>query len=509
MKIKLAAILVVSSFFLGSFCLLPNAAVYAAEKKDVEMEKALWLYGHEDYDEAYVLLKDLREKRRDSSLVAYYLGMTCKQMQNYREAESYLVSAVTLRPKVKEALVELIDLLYKIDKLQEAKKWIKVAEEESAYPAQVAFLKGLVLLKEGEDTEGAIESFKEAESLDEALTQNCDYYIGLAYVQSKQLKEAKKVFREVVTQGPNTGLATFSGQYLDAINRKQEAKRILRGSAGAAVQYDSNVLLQPAGTTLAVGIGNKSDWRQVYTGNVEANIYPKDFFSLKAGYSFYYAKQTDLGFYDTVTHNIYAQPSFYMGNVALNIPTYYQHVGINDKNYLSTGGVGLQSNIKLGRNHMAQAAFNYRRENYLWGSPVPEDNRDSNEYFWNIGWYYFFGNNKGVAHMKYTFNIDDTNGANYRYIGNRFTVQTAVPLTKKLSAGTTIDFFVQDFFFKQNSVYKKKRKDTVFTATAFLGYEVFKNCEVQLNYIYVSDVSNIGIYKYTRDIYSMGIRYKF
>ena len=99
-------------------------------KKDKDLEQAIWEYKHENYEEAYALLKTLRKKDPQSSLVAYYLGITCKQLQNFGEARPNLEAAVTLRPRVKNALMELIDLLYKKGDIEEAKKWIAGGEKE-------------------------------------------------------------------------------------------------------------------------------------------------------------------------------------------------------------------------------------------------------------------------------------------------------------------------------------------------------------------------------------------
>ena len=79
-------------------------------------------------------------------------------MENYTAAIPYLRKAATLSPRVDEALVALIDVLYGTDGLKEANEWIAVAEKDQISPAQVQYLKGLVLAKEGKP-EPAITAF--------------------------------------------------------------------------------------------------------------------------------------------------------------------------------------------------------------------------------------------------------------------------------------------------------------------------------------------------------------
>lgn len=509
MKVKYSIIAAVS--FIVVFCF--NCLVFALPAGsppvvDSNLEQAIWQYEHENFEEACALLKDLREKYPQSSLVAYYMGITYKQMQDYRKAKPHLLAAVTLKPKIKNALTELIDLLYKKGDIEEAKQWIKVAEIEDINPDQTAFFKGLVLLKEGEDMDGAVESLERAKELNESIAETADYYIGLAYVKNEQLKDAKNVFREIVAQSANPSLSAFADQYLDAISKREEVMRPFHFNVGGAVQYDDNVLLQPDAYDVAVDIGNKADWRQVYTANADYVLRPSKYFDTKLGYSLYWAKQCDLGFYDTVYHKFLIEPTFYPFNLSMGCPITFDIISVNDKHYLTTIGVGTVNNAKIGKNQMVQAAFIYRNKDYIWTPSTPDEDRDASEYLWRLGWFYFFANKKGFAHLRYTLNYDDTKGNNWRHRGQRFTFSTVVPLWKKIKTGATLEYNLQNFL-KIHSVYGKYRRDDVFTIAAFLTYEIIKNIELQLNYIFVDNRSNISVYEYKRNVYSAGVKYKF
>ena len=68
----------------------------AQEKKvNPTLEKGIGQYKHENYDEALGTLKTARQEEPESTLAAYYLGLTYKQLQNdagghYRaDAERY------------------------------------------------------------------------------------------------------------------------------------------------------------------------------------------------------------------------------------------------------------------------------------------------------------------------------------------------------------------------------------------------------------------------------------
>ncbi len=501
-------IIVISLALLAGICPLTGHAE-EAPKGDGDLEQAIWLYKHENFEEALTLLKKLRDKDPQSSMAAYYLGITYKQLQDYVEARPHLEAALTLQPKVKNALPELIDVLYQTDQTDEAKKWLEIAEKEGVNPAQVAFFKGLILLKEGKDPDGARVAFARAVELDESLTETIKYYQGLAYLQSQKLSQARDVFQQIVTRQPSTDLAALANEYVDAISRKEEAAKPFHASVGYAVQYDTNVILKPDDSTLATAVGNKGDWRQAPTFQADYTFKPAENFAIRPGYAFYNGKQTDLGFYDLVSNDFSLQPALYLKSAAIAFPAHFNHVTVNDKAYLGLAGIGNVNSITLARNQMAQLSFQYNRKDYLWQPQFADENRDSNEYLWSIGWFYFFAKNQeGFANIRYALNFDDTKGNNWRYLGNRASVTSTIPLMKRVKLNVSADYFLQ-LFEKTNSVYEKKRFDNVLTLSNLLAIEIIKDLELQLQYTYINNISTLGIYKYKRNVYSMGIRYDF
>jgi len=173
--------------FMISLFLVSN--IQAQEKQ--KMNEARAEYQHENYEEAIVSFEDLRAKHPDSSPIAYYLGLTYKKLQDYKKARPHFEAAYALNDSNDNALLELIDVLYQTGENEEALKWIEVAEKKSIKPAQIAFFKGLVLLKKGDQAEKAIESFNKAEELDESLAGSVKYYRGFAFLQLEENKKAK------------------------------------------------------------------------------------------------------------------------------------------------------------------------------------------------------------------------------------------------------------------------------------------------------------------------------
>ncbi|MFC1590495.1 tetratricopeptide repeat protein [Candidatus Omnitrophota bacterium] len=477
--------------------------------KNNNVDEAIWRYEHEDYEEALELLTELQAKDPRSSLIAYYLGLTYKQLQDLPAARPYLEAAVTLRPKIKNAIPALIDVLYQSDDTEEAMKWIVVAEKESITPAQTAFFKGLVLLKEGDDVDGAIEAFDSAAQLDSSLAETASYYQGLAQLQANRFDLARNTFQDVVSRDPTSDIADFADEYVDLITRKEDAAKPIRGSVGYSFNFDDNVINRPNDQTLSTGIGRYRDWRQVATFQMDYNYKPTDNFGIKAKYSFYGAKQSDLGFYDMMTHDFLLQPTIYTKKASFMFPVRYNNMALNDKLYLETVSLGNVNNIIIDRSQMAQFSFYHNFKMYNWGTTRDNEDRNGNEWLWSTAYYYFFTRDKkGFVNLKYTMNYEQTKGINWTYLGNRFSIGSVIPISKKIRLNLIGDYYAKNFV-KTNTMYEKARFDDVLTVSNLLAIDLRKDTELQLQHTFVNNASTIGIYKYMRNVYSAGVKYKF
>ena len=489
------------------FVLISCNIGYAQPQSDKLIKQGIANYRAENYDEALVIFKKLRKIDPASSLAAYYLGLTYKRLQNYIDAKTHLEVSLHMRPKIKGALVELIDILYRLDEIEEAKKWIKVAEDEGVRPAQAAFLKGLTLLKNAEYEE-AISSFKDAKDLDPDYTQSADYQLGIAYLRLKRFSDARDAFRDLVVLDPHTDIAAYAERYIEAIDRKIEKEKPFHMSLRFAFEHDSNVLLKPSDTALVTGITDEDDTRQVwdlkgdYTFRSQDNI-----FSLKTGYGFHISKQNDFGRYDVISNNFNAQPSISLEKMLMTFPVNYSHSIVDEKNYLSAIAAGNVNNFLLGDSYMGQLGMVYKYKDYLRPTFINED-RTGDELMGVVGLFWFFLKREGFLGVRYSCNKDWTDGDNWEYTGHKATATFLLPFLEKFKFNVNGEIFLQDYD-NTHTIFNVKREDKVYTISTSLSYEIIENVELQFKYIHVDNQSNIGLYDYERDIISGAIQYKF
>jgi len=217
------------------------------------LEEGIRHYQRENYEEAIAVLAKVRAGEPKSSRAAFFLGMAYKQTMDYPRAAANLQEAVTLSPPVKEGLVELIDTLYQLGKLEEAHKWLALAEKEGIFPARTAFLKGLILSKEGRNPE-AIAAFERAKALDPALVQPAEFQIGVTLVKERKLDKAKAALQTTISRDPLSDLASFARQYLNLVEEQLYSERPLRLTLSVLGGYDTNIVSKPLEASVAADI---------------------------------------------------------------------------------------------------------------------------------------------------------------------------------------------------------------------------------------------------------------
>ncbi|NWF51731.1 MAG: tetratricopeptide repeat protein [Nitrospirae bacterium] len=475
------------------------------------LSKGIEEYKDENFEEALEIFIKARKEDPSSSLAAFYLGLTYKQLMNYKEASVNLRDAIKLEPAIKEAVIELIEVLYNLNEIKEAKEWLNIAEKEGIKPAQTAFLKGLILLKENNNLE-AIRSFEKSKQIDPSLATPADFQIGIAYLKEKNLKEAREKFRAIVIVSPESDLSAFAREYEDAITKRLALEREWRFNAGIAYQYDDNVILNPE--IEIAGIPKGEDWATVATFNAGYTPRLLGPWTINTQYSLYINRHRRIETHDIMSHTLTIVPGYNFRNSSFNLFLSYNYTWLNDQRYLYFISASPQLNIALGENHIGQVSAGYSKKEFIWTETTtgisigPDEDRDADVFDASIGWIYLFSGGRGFMNLKYEFSSENTDGRNWSYIGNRGSANILIPLLANLRMNISGEVFHQNYR-DVHTIFGIKRRDKIYSASGVISYEFYKGASFLLQYAHIRDDSNIPIYDYKRNIYSAGIEYRF
>ena len=492
--------------FISSLVFLSVTGVVYAESS---FEKGLKEFKEENYEEALEHFKESKKVEPTSSSVAFFLGLTHKHLQNYKEAIPYLREAVTLTPKIIEALAELIDALYLTNSLEEAKKWIEVGEKDGVSPAKIQFLKGLILFKEGKNQE-AIAAFEKAKELDKSFAQPAEFYIANAYVKEGKLKEARNRFRFALTIDPTTEMGIFSRDYEKFLTEKMERERPWRVSAGIAYKYDSNVVLRPTTGPVAEMISNAKD--NVLNGTFRFGYTaPFSFrspFTLSFQYSLYTDTYAQLTPYNFISQVISAIPGYNFGKFSLSFPLIYGYDWLDRKSYLDLKGLEPTLRFMIGENSIGEVNFGYYRKDYAKPPIDPVEDRDGDNFSGSFGLTYFLKGGEGLLSIKYSPSKEDTDGRNWSYHQHKLAMGFLYPLIWSFKLQLAGEASGTNYIHR-HTVFNKVRKDYIYSGSVGLIYNIVKNLDAIANYSFTRDISNIEIYDYKRHIFTAGLEFRY
>ncbi len=480
--------------------------VVSARASEDLLEKGISEYKSENFEEALELFLKAKKEQPGSSLVSYYLGLTYKRTGNSGEAVKHLREAVTLSPAVPEAYNELIESLYYVGEYKEAGNWIAKAEKEGREPSRVAFLKGLVLAREGRNQE-AVESFQRAKDIDKSLTQSADFQIAVLYAKERRLSEAKESLKAVIAVDPSSEIAAFAKEYESQIG-KVESYKAWKFTAGVAYQYDDNVVLKPSAAIPDVIItGDKSNavlgtFRMDYTPilkgpwlfNGRIDFYSETYFSTHS--------------HDIIAPTIAVAPGYMFGNCAITIPALFSYIWLHEREYESVLSAKPTLSVMLRPGHIVQFSAGYARRDMLQPELDPDENRDGDIYSAAAGYIHPFSKDRGVIRLGYEFSRDITEGRNWDNTGNRIDAGVLFPLSERVRLALAGEAFLQDYK-NTHSVFGVKRRDRTYFGSVGIIWDIVDAVGLTIQYSHTRADSNISIYEYNRNIYTAGIEYRF
>lgn len=508
-------------FFISALFVLNSSVLFAAEDL---LEKAIAEYNDESYEEALEILIKVRENQPDSSTAAYYLGLTYKQVGDYQKAAEHLKEAT---PIVKDAYIELIDALHTLNELKEAEKWIMKAEKEDIQPANIAFLKGLVLLKKNANKD-AVESFEKAKELDASLAQAADLQIAMAYTRERRFTEAKERLKAVIAIDPTSELATFAEEYEKSITKTLKMHKTWRFTAGISYQYDDNVILGPT-TALISSTGDEitgeADSGFIGTFRIDHSPLLSGPWFVNTQFNLYGNYHFSITTHDVLMPTISFIPGYNLQKGAVTLPLSYSYIWLQGREYMSAISLKPTLNMMFLPDHIGQFSMGYANRALLQPASVSDENRDADVYSMSAGYvhpfspFFPFSEKKGMLNIKYELSFDAAEGKNWDNIGNRINLGLLTPLKDKVSLMMSGDILFQDYknihSFSGSGApagypdTPTKRKDKIFTGSATIRWEIRKDMNVNLGYSFTFANSNFPIYDYDRKVFNAGIEYTF
>jgi tetratricopeptide (TPR) repeat protein len=474
------------------------------------LQKGMDEYRDESYEEAIVTLTKARADEPGSSTAAFFLGMAYKQTMDYEKALINLLDAVNLQPRIKDALIEVVDIAIQLNRPDVAKHWIEIAETENIFPAKTAFLKGVILTEEGK-TKEANESFTKAKTIDPKIAQAADMRIAIGLMKERDLRQAKKSFETAILSDPQSDLAGFARQYLAAVEQRIALEKPLRFTIGVFGQYDDNMVLKPDDQAFASGITNEGSG--VLNTSFRVNYAPllKSNWLFNAQYALGSSTHDKNRFtHDSISNSISITPGYNFGKYAVYLATSYNHAFVRSPDFDEYSGsfsTGPLVRMTLKDTQLLEIFSGYSNTEYFKPALAPEEDRDGKGYKSYISFLWLFKKDY-FLNFRLMSDIMDTDGSNWDNSTIGFSANYAMPVYKNIKLQLSGQISEQDFK-HVHTFYDIKREDNIYSFSGGFSWNWENNATVVIQYSRMRTDSNIGIYDYKRNIYTLGMEYRF
>ncbi len=500
----------------GVLTLMMVAAMAGLAAAEDAVQAGISAYRAENYEEAIEILTEARKADPGSPLAAFFLGMAHKAAAQFVPAAEHLDAAVTLTPRIREALPELIDVLLILggpERLAAADHWIEVAEKGEIDPARTAFLAGRLHRLRGEP-DAAREAFQRACALDSTQCAAADYQVGLMALSRRDYGDAEARFAQVIRRAPESDLAAFARSYRQRIADRRFAERPLRLTLALNGAWDSNIILKPTDDAAAEGVTDEAG--AVLTSSFVAELAPATDgpLSIYAAYAAMHSlHQHHSETHDLIGQSVTIQPGWTPGRpgwLSVSIMGQYTHYLRRNPDYAAyMDGLTVGPRVRgvIGGRHLLELFGGSRGLTYFDAPGAPAEDRDADGLTTWLDWTWAVRDNLLVS-LGYAFTAENADGAHWDNDTHRIAAGVRLPVTGAVHLELAAEESFQNFR-HHHETFDKTRWDRTNRLHAGLVWTLSRRTSLSLSHTRTRNNSNIGVYDYTRNVTSAGVELSF
>ncbi len=348
--------------------LLISPAAYGSELSKRLYNKGLVEFHRGDLEAAEKLFDAAVEADPDDPFAHYYRGVARGRRGEREAAIADLRRALELKPDLFDAALDLGIALIEAARLDEAEAALQIARNSPALAAQASLYAGITFYRRNRYAE-ARSYLEHARQRDPSLAAVARYYLGLTDTAEGRWRSARRHFQAVVEQQPGTPVAQEAQEMLAQLDQRERERLRLYASAG--LQYDSNVILAPAGDVGAalakseVGVTRQGDGRATLLAGAQYALARSREARLLVGYELYQSLHFELSSFDLQGHRGSVQLARRSGVAELGFLGRYDYYLLDRDDFLREGTVLPYARVSEGSLGSTEVSFQLRRRDFL------------------------------------------------------------------------------------------------------------------------------------------------
>lgn len=466
------------------------AAVSRAEMVHTNYDLGVFAYEEGDYKGAESFLTKAAQENPTDAYVNYYLGKTYVKLNRPADADVFYKKARQIDANIPGLSYDMGVLNYDLKNYREALALFETVIAANPSDVLAVYHAGICLFML-EDYSKSAEYLLRSSELSPSVKPNAYYYIGVGYYKRSEYDQAIEKLSYVEQNAETKSLREDSAMWLQIIQTEKARTKPYQLYIKAGIQHDDNVNLAPVNSDVLSG---KSDTAAVGYFSGRYALVKKGPFDLGVGYSHYQTAYSDLSQYDLISSIPEVYSEFRLNPVTLGLsytPSYYW---VDGESYLMQHQVVPSIRWQINDKNDAALSYGYYRNHYFTDSGrdghTNEITLDFDHGLTSLKGYLFCG-------AGYEDNTASSRDEYYKQgsatLGLSFNVLDATNLT-------VYGAYYDKQYDHTDSVYKVKRKDSRYFASASVTRRIFSDwLSLSAEYTYTNNDSNIADYDYDRN----------
>jgi Tfp pilus assembly protein PilF len=455
----------------------------------------------DNYEEAYGLFVRAIEATPGSVDAHYHAGVAAQAIPDLKKAKQHYSEALKRHAGHSEARAGLAEVHYALGERAQAKALIEQSAKEGPLSDRLRYLKATMLVDDGK-TGQALAEFRQLRA-SSTYSQRAGYQAGLIESGQGDSDAARKTWEEALALEPRSTTADAIRYALPMLKAPTKG---LSATVAYRFEHDSNVAIGPS-TSVPGLASEQADNRHVFNFDLIGQSLLGGQTLFRGEYHFYQNSHNDLGQFNQQAHEARLGLSFPIGGMSLQLPYTFNVYNVDGDRYLTSHTIAPALSIPLAAKGQTLRPFMKFQSNNYQASLLADENRDSSVVAGGLGYLVSFSG-KGSVGFSYEHGEEDADGANWDNKYDRVEARLHAPLGDKLMFRGIVEFVRNDFD-NVHSLFLAKRKDDAYTFTLGLAYPFLKQAAILADAAFNKHDSTLAAYAYDRDVYSLGLSWRF
>jgi tetratricopeptide (TPR) repeat protein len=507
-----------------SLALSAPTAVAQPTPADVYVEQAVLEFDEKRYDQALDNLRRALQIEPEHREALYYTGVVHMARGRPQDAIPFLERALAKAPNNIPIIFQLGLAHFARQDYDRAQPLLERAFRADPTLDGLGYYVGFLRYR-NRDYRGALTAFRGGRVSNPELQQLTRLYTGLALAGSGLPTQATAELQEALRIAPTSPVTGSVERLRDTIVAARQQERRLAVELRLGGFYDDNVAVVPdreaslPATALLRGAKHRSTG-ELLGARIDYTWLREGAFDATVGYSFFATYNNDLPSFN-VTDHLGTLASSYraaLGGMPLQLTSQYAFdiLFLDDDEFVRRHSVTLAAALVESDRHLTQLYGRYQRKDFNEIFAVPQrDIRDANNYMGGFLHLFRFAQDRHFIKAGYQLDYEDTEGANFEYLGHRVLLGAQYTLPwAAVRLKYDFDVHIRDYS-HNNTVAEltghsyKKRQDEEFTNIFRIEVPLPAGFTVSGEYQSTLNQSNVAVFDYTRNVVSLTVTWTY